>query len=511
MVGSLSALNAVAGAASADLPLLVIVGSPNNNDEMRSHIVHHTTGSTDLSHSARCYSPIVAKALSVHQLNEASSKIDEAFHLCAALRKPVYLEISCNLTTQNIPVPVPVSSTYFAPKLWSDDAALTSAIEAIQGRIHAASKVVLVAGSKLRSAQATEDFAALAVALECGVAVMPDAKGLFSERHPQYMGCYWGGVSTRYVQNIVESADLVLVCGGVMTDYTTVGWTTLLAEQKTVILGAKHCEVSGQRYPHVHLKHVLGGLVGAVTSKPESLQSFRRYVPVTVESASEVTAAKEQSPEAPLSLRFLLQHLQSVVAQHTSSVVVETGDAWFLGQKLKLPDGVKYLVQMQYGSCGWALGASLGVSLAQKNTTNGDGATETEGPAKRVLSLIGDGSFQFSAQELSTLIRQNADVTIILLNNRTYTIEVQIHDGPYNQIPHWRYAELVDIFRGDNTGVSAEGVRVETNGDLVQALECACDPERRGVMLIECCLSKDDCTSSLLEWGSRVSAANMAT
>jgi len=48
--------------------------------------------------------------------------------------------------------------------------------------------------------------------------------------------------------------------------------------------------------------------------------------------------------------------------------------------------------------------------------------------------MIGDGSFQMTAQEISTMIRYGVNPIIFLLNNRGYTIEVQIHDGPYNNI-----------------------------------------------------------------------------
>ena len=71
MVGGMSAMNAIAGAYSADLPLLVISGAPNSHDEQAGHIVHHTIGEKDFYQSGRCMEPIVSKVLSVRQLGEA--------------------------------------------------------------------------------------------------------------------------------------------------------------------------------------------------------------------------------------------------------------------------------------------------------------------------------------------------------------------------------------------------------------------------------------------------------
>ena len=65
-----------------------------------------------------------------------------------------------------------------------------------------------------------------------------------------------------------------------------------------------------------------------------------------------------------------------------NAVLAETGDSWFNCQKLKLPERCGFEFQMQYGSIGWAVGATLGYAQAAKD--------------KRLISCIGDGSFQVS-------------------------------------------------------------------------------------------------------------------
>lgn len=42
------------------------------------------------------------------------------------------------------------------------------------------------------------------------------------------------------------------------------------------------------------------------------------------------------------------------------------------------------------------------------------------------------------------MIRCNQKSIIFLINNGGYTIEVEIHDGPYNVIKNWNYCGLVD-------------------------------------------------------------------
>ena len=68
--------------------------------------------------------------------------------------------------------------------------------------------------------------------LQYAVAQLPDAKGMFPENHPHFMGTYWGAVSWPAVAEVVESADLVLTVGCVWTDYSTVGYSLLLKPEK---------------------------------------------------------------------------------------------------------------------------------------------------------------------------------------------------------------------------------------------------------------------------------------
>lgn len=42
------------------------------------------------------------------------------------------------------------------------------------------------------------------------------------------------------------------------------------------------------------------------------------------------------------------------------------------------------------------------------------------------------------------MIRCGQRTIIFLINNGGYTIEVEIHDGPYNVIKNWDYTGLVD-------------------------------------------------------------------
>ncbi|RWW34736.1 hypothetical protein GW17_00000470 [Ensete ventricosum] len=124
---------------------------------------------------------------------------------------------------------------------------------------------------------------------------------------------------------------------------------------------------------------------------------------------------------------------------------------------------------MQCGSIGWSGGATLGYAQAVKGS-------------KRVIAFIGDGSFQNSIN--------------FLINNGGYTIEVEIHDGPYNVINNWDYTGLVDL----------SSVRHEE--ELKEEIETAVGSKQACLCFIEVIVHKDDTSKELPEWGSRVCSAS---
>jgi TPP-dependent 2-oxoacid decarboxylase len=237
-------------------------------------------------------------------------------------------------------------------------------------------------------------------------------------------------------------------------------------------------------FSKVYMTDFLNALAVKVSKKEASMQEFLRYKePVAPEAIAAATDV--------LNLRELRRQIQGMINSETS-LLVDTGDSWFNGQNMHLPKGSSYHVQMQYGSIGWSVGATLGVALASK-------------PDTRVIALIGDGSFQMTAQELSTMIRYQVNPIIFLMNNGGYTIEVELHDGPYNQIKDWDYAGLINVFNAnDGKGL---GLKVRTAGDLTAAISQAI-AHQGGPVLIECPLLRDDCSKELAEWGSHVAKAN---
>jgi len=480
-VGGLSVVNAVAGAYSDNLPMLVVSGGINSNDIGSNRVLHHTTGLANKNQQFEMFERVTAFAAKISHVSGAKHLIDRAFHVMLREKKPVYLEISCNLSSEPTTLPCPF---YYKNVSISSEEAMELAIRAASHFWSAAVKPVIIGGVKMRSYHAINEFEMLANAAGCGIAVMPNAKGMFDETHKNFMGTYWGSVSSPGCCNIVESSDLYMFVGPVFNDYTTVGYSTLLKKNKMITVHPDRVTMpDGSQFGIVKMNDFLARFAQVVIPNPASLEAFQRV-------HEDPSHPPERDPNSPLQVKYAMAHVQKVLTNDLA-LVVETGDSWFNGQRLKLPRGCQYEFQMQYGSIGWAVGALLGMGIGLKGK-------------KRTLALIGDGSFQMTAQEMSTIIRYQTNPIVILFNNRGYTIEVEIHDGPYNNTKNWDYVKLIEAFDAGES--NSKAVRVDTEAQFAKAITEAIDYD--GLYFIEATLDTDDCTAELLEWGARVASAN---
>ncbi|XP_073284128.1 pyruvate decarboxylase 1-like [Primulina huaijiensis] len=484
-VGGLSVINAIAGAYSENLPVICIVGGPNTNDYGTNRILHHTIGLPDFSQELRCFQTVTCYQAVVNNLDDAHEQIDTAISTALKESKPVYISISCNLPGISHPTfardPIPFS---LSPRL-SNKRGLEAAVDAAAAFLNKAVKPVIIGGPKLRVAKACSEFVELVNACGYAMAVMPSAKGLVPEQHPHFIGTYWGAVGTAFCGEIVESADAYIFVGPIFNDYSSVGYSLLLKREKAIIVQPDRVIVAhGPSFGCVLMKDFLRELANKIKKNTTAFENYKRiYVPDGLPIKNE--------PNGPLRVNVLFQHIQKMLSGETA-VIAETGDSWFNCQKLKLPDGCGYEFQMQYGSIGWSVGATLGYAQSV--------------PKKRVIACIGDGSFQVTAQDVSTMIRCGQKTIIFLINNGGYTIEVEIHDGPYNVIKNWNYTGLVDaICNGDG---QCWTTKVYCEEELTEAIETATLEKKDCLCFIEVIVHKDDTSKELLEWGSRVSSAN---
>lgn len=482
-VGAISAFNGTGSAYSENLPLILISGGPNTNDAGQHHILHHTLGHAgDYGYQLEMAKKITCCAVAVPRAAEAPRLIDRALRAAILARKPAYIEIPTNLAGAACVRPGPISAVT-AP-VASDQDALKAAADCASQYLRGKLKPVILVGPKVGRAcpDAEQALIKLAEAMGCAVAVQPAAKGMFPERHPQFVGIFWGQVSTDAADSIVHWADAMLCVGTVFNDYSTVGWTAI-PDIPLMSIDMDHVTYPGAHFSRVRLAEFLTLLAADVAFNDTTMVEYGRLRP-------DPTTPHTPERDAALTRREMTRQLQGILGEDTS-LFVETGDSWFNGMQLRLPAGARFEIEMQWGHIGWSVPAAFGYALRH--------------PERRTVIMVGDGSFQVTAQEVSQMVRWRLPITILLVNNKGYTIEVEIHDGAYNKIKNWDYALLVQAFNGAEG--KAKGLVANTAGELADAMLVAAE-NRDGPTLIECRIDQDDCSRELITWGHFVAAAN---
>ena len=161
-VGSLSAINAIAGMYAENIPCLVIVGSPNSNSAAEGEIVHHTLGETRYDYLYRMAKEVTAHSCMITRARDTPRLLHEAVEACLVHRKPVYVEISSNLSSERIiapdaapgpPPPLPSPWSISDASLKSDPTTLAAALSEAVQLLNSAARPLVLGGSYLHMLQ----------------------------------------------------------------------------------------------------------------------------------------------------------------------------------------------------------------------------------------------------------------------------------------------------------------------------------------------------------------------
>jgi indolepyruvate decarboxylase len=188
-------------------------------------------------------------------------------------------------------------------------------------------------------------------------------------------------------------------------------------------------------------------------------------------------------PAAPITIARLFARLNEALNDDTI-VIADVGDALFGASDLVIRQRTEFLSPAYYTSMGFAVPATLGASFARKGV--------------RVIAIVGDGAFQMTGMELSTLVRYGFDPIIIVLDNKGYGTERFLHPGEFNDIQPWQYHLLPKVVGGGT------GYEVRTEGEFEDALSKAL-ADRSGLSLIQVHIGEEDVSIALERLADKLS------
>ncbi len=471
-VGGLSVSNSIAGAYAEKSPVVVISGSPGLSERKGGALLHHMV--RDFRTQIEVFEKFTIAAAELNDPLTAFSEIDRVLDACDRFKRPVYIELPRDM----VHVVPPVAHGYARPAYENNEEATAEAIAETKERLAAAKKPVILAGVEVHRFGLQDQLLQLAESCNIPISTTMLGKSVVSERHPLFIGLYEGAIGNEEVTRFVEDSDLVLMLGAFLSDINLGIYTAKLDPDRCVYATSEELRISHHHYHHVGLKEYIEGLTAAC------LKTATREIPAALRVSLEQEPAEESDGQQPLRtsrmMATLNRHLDS-----DSIVVADVGDSLFAATELTIHDRGEFLSPAYYTSMGFSIPAALGAATAR--------------PKHRVVVLVGDGAFQMTGQELSTLIANGHAPVIILLDNHGYGTERYLHAGDwkYNEINPWNYCELLKVYGG---GV---GHHVSTEGEFENALEVAWkDPSQ--THMIQAKLLENDASQTLKKLAARM-------
>ncbi|MCX5768745.1 MAG: thiamine pyrophosphate-binding protein [Candidatus Hydrogenedentes bacterium] len=435
-VGGLSVLNAVAQAYAEESPLIVISGSPGLNERVRSPFLHHRV--KDFDTQLKVFREVTVCTEVIEDAANAPAQIHRAIAMCRRYKRPVYIELPRDVPS----LPMKTAACAKDETIVSDAKSLHEALQEASSMLRAAKSPVILAGVEMHRFGLQRLLVQLVERTGFPIAATLLGKSVISERHPQFIGIYEGGMGHERVTRKVESADCVLSLGEFMTDINLGIGTAKLDTNRIINATSARISIRYHHYEEVLLRDFMEGLLKSRLGPRRKVAPLRQ---------PEHRAFRSQ-PARPICVRRFWARVNECLDENTI-VICDVGDSLFGGADLEIHRRSEFLSPAYYTSMGFAVPAAVGAQINK--------------PKLRPMVFVGDGAFQMTGQELSTVVRCGLNPIVFVLNNKGYTTERLILDGPFNDIHDWAYHRWPEIVR------AGWGCEVHTEGDLEQALEKA--------------------------------------
>src|SRR6201993_3261237 len=412
-VGELAAMSAIAGSYAEHLAVFHLVGTPNLPTQEGRALVHHTLGNGEFDLFSRMAEAVVCASAIVTPHNAAS---ETERLICEALyhRRPVYLAFPSDVA--NTPVLAAAPSLSLPT---SDLEALAAATDAVTAAVNNASQACVLPGVLLRRLDLQGAAAAFVDATGLPFATMFADKSVLGEDHPSYIGMYAGRLMNEPVRAFVESCDVVVMIGAMLTDGNTAGFTARLDPDKTINIGHHRTTVGATVYRNVEIADILAQLSGRITNRPQRPGLAAGTLGPIVGSGDDPITAETLYPRWANFFR------------PNDVIMTDTGTSSLGLAFAQLPKGADFHNQTLWASIGWATPAAFGAAIGA--------------PDRRLILITGEGSHQMTAQEISQFGRRGLRPIVFVLNNSGYLSERLLCKDPtiaYNDIAAWNYAEL---------------------------------------------------------------------
>ncbi|UJF18719.1 thiamine pyrophosphate-dependent enzyme [Vibrio sp. SS-MA-C1-2] len=476
-VGSLSTVNAVAGAYSDDTPLIVICGAPATPvlNTPTDKLYHHVVGN-DFDTSLKVFENITIASERIMTAESAPVIIDTMLRKAYQMKKPIYLELPYDIQTTMIDAP---TSELDLMLNQSSQHNLNIALDAAKSIIMASKTRSIVTGHQLQREEMIDEGLQLVERLNAAVATTFTCKiGVF-EDHPNAVGIYMGKVCEPYTNEMVEGADVAITLGVSNNEFDTGVFSSEIGHEEgkhRITIEQNRVVIDQTVYDNVFLREFLPQLLDSLVDVTKGVLNLEDRRKFAFEHKD-----KFEATDAALTIDRLFIQFSNYL-KPGDLFYADTG-GFINSSQAEFPSDIVMHGCGNWGSLGAGFGMFCGAVFTEKADTS------------RLVTIQGEGAFNMSAQELSNLIEYKKDAVIFILDNSGYGAERAIHPGKqrsYNDIPVWNYEELGVAF-GGTKGVDTDGFIVRTEKEMEATLTTLENP--KGVNIVRVMLDPWDSAS----------------
>jgi len=268
---------------------------------------------------------------------------------------------------------------------------------------------VFVCGGGVVIANAEAELAALAALLGAVVATTVSGQGSLAEDHPLCLGVVGSNGGTLPTREALAKADLVVFVGCRAGSVTTERWRYPSPGVKVIHIDADPMVPGAIYETEVALvadaKLALRGLI-------EELKTVRKK-----DGAALVKAAKEKKfsefralaarDDVPILPERIVATLNEILPRD-ATVVCDPGTPcpYFSAYYEFREAGRHFISNRAHGALGYSMSAAVGAHFGR--------------PKTRTVSVMGDGSFGFTAGELETIVRLRVPLMMVVISNSSY-------------------------------------------------------------------------------------------
>ena len=365
---------------------------------------------------------------------------------------------------------------FFAERVWRVRRPPPEAelVEGVARLLRSARRPLMVAGGGVIYSGAEEALSKLAQRWGIPVAESQAGKGSLPWNHELNAGPI-GSAGGLAANRLAREADLVIAVGTRLGDFVTASRSAF--------------QHPGVRFVGLNVVPMDAAKLGALSLVADAHEGLRAlaaalegWAGTPADYRAEIAALKDEWDRAvddarqdtgslPPAQGAVIGAVNDAVGPH-ATVVCAAGS--MPGDLLRLwrpEDSKAYHVEYGYSCMGYEVAAGLGVALAE--------------PGRRVVVMVGDGSYLMMNSELVTAVAENVNLTVVLVDNRAFMSirGLQLESGSpsfNNELRHRDPASgrtdgpVVNLdFVKHASGLGAQAVRAETLGELRAALHQA--------------------------------------